>query len=285
MLKKQQDTFDTLTTEINEYKIFYSLNGIIYIPECVKITQINVLKLKDTTCVSDIPVSFMLNNKTFIGYLSPNKIIRQTMSSKTLCSNTLVRYLPLTKQILVWHNGKSILMKPEHLVPLDELNSFIKEFNFPHSQKVLDELIKFEWSAIEPNNFKELILSKNNFIKGYEQHFAVELNEKFGKIFNKIKAPFSNYKKYSIIIFIIILFIILFCLIGVFGPRCYVGLFKCLNFIKRKPTVQNIPVSYNATVEPSATIQFDPTAGPSNELELDSAAHLLSILNRSNVSE
>lgn len=65
--KVYQDTFFKFYNHKGFSTIYYTNKGIIYVPKCVEIQQIEILNNLQS-CYKDIPVKFLLKNKTQTGF-------------------------------------------------------------------------------------------------------------------------------------------------------------------------------------------------------------------------
>lgn len=139
-LTESNDVFDVIEDTQGKKIIVYALNEIIFIPKCIQIKEIQPIENDGLTCYKDIKVSFLVENKTFEGYLTNNRIIRTTSPIVNCSMKHTFRYLPQDNLILK-DNGKEITTsEAKNKMDLLSVLGMSFQINFPHHNKIIQEL-------------------------------------------------------------------------------------------------------------------------------------------------
>ena len=84
LFKLSEDCFLTIYDSLSNPIIIYSNKNRITIPTCVEVKEIELIE-KTEFCYEDFPVKFLIDNKTFSGFLIIDKIIKKN-SKHIQCS-------------------------------------------------------------------------------------------------------------------------------------------------------------------------------------------------------
>ena len=82
--------------------ILYTSGGMIYLPHCVKITNVTVFKLEQ--CYEDLPVKFIYKNREIFGFVTTNRILRISSIPKPCKSSHIYIPLPYLNKTIVAYN-------------------------------------------------------------------------------------------------------------------------------------------------------------------------------------
>ena len=77
MYKKLDDEFFTFTDFNGNEAVLYSDQGRIFVPNCIQITQIEIIE-KTEKCYNDLPALIKINNQTISVFLTEDLILKQT---------------------------------------------------------------------------------------------------------------------------------------------------------------------------------------------------------------
>jgi len=100
--------------KINDFNgneaILYSDQGLIYVPQCLNINQIEIIN-ETKNCFKDIPIKTQIKNRTIIAFLTQDKIIR-LFSKEQSCNNNKLT-IHLNNKTIVKENNKVIIKNEE----------------------------------------------------------------------------------------------------------------------------------------------------------------------------
>lgn len=198
--------FEFVPDQDETKSIVYVNNGVITFPKCYPINYVTIEDSEDK-CVKDLPVSFIMSNRTLKGYMQHNKIIK---SSTNTVECGKVKYFQIqNSNVVVKFDGKkhSILQANDFINIAKVSDTFWDQVNFPHLSDVFSEV------DIAQELYQEPIINikSNDFIiENQETHFN---NVNLG-ISTYVQTIFTKTKKIifisSFILIIIILIFIIF---------------------------------------------------------------------------
>ena len=113
--------------------ILYSDEGQIFIPQCIKISEINIIE-ESSKCYKDIPIQIILNNKTLNVFLTQDRIIRTNSKLNTCKNNFQSIYLQNSNRLIIKRGNKvSIEIENRYTQLKFNLQSFnLTKLNFKH---------------------------------------------------------------------------------------------------------------------------------------------------------
>ena len=172
LMRLQENRFYNLHSKQNKEMIVYANKGILQVPRCIKIDEINLNKAQNSNCSNRLEISFNLDNIKMKGYLTNDRIIRLSKDEKK-CSRTHI--LSLNGIEIIVKKSKNLeIKKLTNTISTSELSNLEEsDRNFLHDKKILsrsDLLKEFEMSNyqdIMSNDIKEEIIgneSTENFI-------------------------------------------------------------------------------------------------------------------------
>ena len=141
VMEKQEDTYNTIKDTRGQERVFYSNSGIIFVPTCYIIEEIEIEKLEKINgeCSEDPTVTFSNKGINYKGYLTKSRVIR-TSSIKGSCFKKHIRYLPKKAELIeVSMNGTEII-KPAHTIDLMGFGEDFRDINFPHYTKLVEDV-------------------------------------------------------------------------------------------------------------------------------------------------
>ena len=144
LLTNEKDQFFTLNDNDGEEIILENRQGIIYVPNCIKIHLIQLRK-QTSFCTNHVEVSFIHKNETINGYLNQNGLITQKVQG--ICSTKEHTILIPEKQVILKKQERKII----EIIKLDStqfqklaLPKKLKDsINFKHDKILFEDIDLF----------------------------------------------------------------------------------------------------------------------------------------------
>ena len=136
MLELTENKYIKLPDYKNNEIILFTANDQIYLPTCIDINEIKIIKSDD--CYEDVPVKFKLGRDTLVGFLSRELIIR--IDSKQTCNN-FAKYIELkTSEVTLEYRKTNISILKTNSLKYNNINflNINLQQNLSHSLLVLD---------------------------------------------------------------------------------------------------------------------------------------------------
>ena len=216
-LSKSHNTYQLFEDHIGNRRIVYSWKGAIFLPKCIKIRSVNFTtrgleRTNAGNCGINPYVQFSIDSYSGGGYLRQDGII-SNLNQYEICDvtkNLAIRYFTKNKKYLTIYSDSIIEMSNEIIIP-EELHSNMKEINFPHYERILDEIdiYKEMKNAQTPRNDEMHMIENNELEEEKNTTFSVtEFVNNFKLIdYNKLQ------KRLLIALVVIIISIIIIKLI------------------------------------------------------------------------
>jgi hypothetical protein len=113
--------------------IIYVRNNLVYAPKCVIVTSIEVIA-DSNLCFKDIPIRFLKDNKTTLGFLTTNRIIKLTSNNITCSGLQSIVFLSNSLALEYTNNKVKLIDSRKDLNPLVQLKIHtLGDPNFHHS--------------------------------------------------------------------------------------------------------------------------------------------------------
>ena len=195
----KEDNYFRLIAQNKKDTILYVKNRILHIPRCFSINSIVIKKAQRTSCNSDIEIEFKIKNKTTLGYLNDERIIRM-IPRKQNCEPTYVqREFP--DHLLIKKLGIVSIRKPSNkILTTDLLELKESELNFLHYEELLDGINIFDEIVEEVENVLDDELDTHQDVLTFKSQskFKSETLESGKEFLTKIQNYFYNNLKFII---------------------------------------------------------------------------------------
>jgi len=193
MFRRQNNTFLRTVTSSNREIILFSLNYIVYIPECFDVTNVTFNPIKNF-CFKEVPVIVVVDGKNLTGFLDSSGVIRKVGNAERCEKNSEVAILNNDLVIQrIYDDYKMIKREQINYGHVEFLISSIKDFNTQHAVPLLegsDNLKDFyEVEHRDENGFSFVVAPAHDDI---HQNLSL-INSAVFWLKEKIGAPFLNF--------------------------------------------------------------------------------------------
>jgi hypothetical protein len=129
-----------LINNLDNDLVIYVKNNIVYTPKCAIINEIEIIT-ETNFCFKEIPIKFVKENRTIMGFLNANKII--TLSSENIMCNGLQSVIFLSNNIALEYIDNKVIITDSRKLSNKFTNIQIHKLdepNFQHSPSITDGL-------------------------------------------------------------------------------------------------------------------------------------------------